>query len=75
MENRARKFEEVETQSKFVEDHLSHISVGILLARSDSDTQWICDKVLSIKWSILMKNNVFDNDLLVSLEIKLTIIV
>jgi len=49
MENRVRKIEEMETQSEFVEDHFPHIRVGVLLARNDSDTQRVCDKVLSIR--------------------------
>lgn len=59
MENRAGKFEEMETQSKFAEDHFSHILVGVLRARNGSDIQRVCDKVLSIRQSILVENDAF----------------
>lgn len=48
MEHRAGKFQEMETQSEFAEDHFSHIFVGILCARNDNYTQRVCNKVLSI---------------------------
>lgn len=55
MENRTGKREEMETQSEFAEDHFPYILVGVLLARNDSDTQRVCDKVSSI----LVKNDAF----------------
>lgn len=57
MEHRAGKFQEMETQSEFAEDHFSHIFVGILCARNDNYTQRVCNKVghaVAAGWSLTL---------------------
>ena len=45
MEHRTRKFEKMETQSKFVKNYFPHILVGVHYTGNNTDLQRIRDKV------------------------------